>query len=497
MRMLPLLCLLCAATATAADPTEDDYYALKTFTIPEGEVIEPGGFQLLPDGRLAVSSRRGEIWTIDRPFAEDVSTAKFTRYAAGLHEVLGLAWKDGWLYAGQRCEVTRMKDADGDGTADIFATVSDGWGITGDYHEYAFMSKFDKDGNLWVPLCLTGSFSSEAPYRGWCVRITPDGALLPTVSGLRSPGGIGFNAQGDVFYTDNQGPWNGTCELKQLKPGTFVGHPGGNRWYDLPAAKAAMGEKPAEPESGSRFLTEAAKIPQYIPPAVLFPYKKMGQSASGVACDLPRDQGGGDFGPFKNQLFIGEQTLSTVMRVFLEEIDGQYQGACFPFRSGFSSGIVPVELAVDAGGQSHLFAGGTSRGWGSRGGKEFAIERLDWTGKVPFEIQEMRATPDGFDLIFTQPADPATAADVTSYTLETYTYIYQASYGSPEVDHTSPSIQKIDLSADGLRVRLHVQGLQLGHIHELHADGVRNADGTKLLHSEAYYTLNRIPKTSN
>ena len=52
----------------------------------------------------------------------------------------------------------------------MFRTVCDDWSITGDYHEYAFGSKFDSEGNMWVVLCLTGSFNSNAPYRGWCVR---------------------------------------------------------------------------------------------------------------------------------------------------------------------------------------------------------------------------------------------------------------------------------------------------------------------------------------
>jgi hypothetical protein len=54
----------------------------------------------------------------------------------------------------------------------VFETVCDSWGMTGDYHEYAFGSKFDPSGHLWVVLCLTGSFTSEAPWRGWCVRVT-------------------------------------------------------------------------------------------------------------------------------------------------------------------------------------------------------------------------------------------------------------------------------------------------------------------------------------
>lgn len=490
--LLPLVALLAWALplvpvhAQPQRPSEDAYYAISRFVLPEGEVLEAAGFQLLPNGQMAVCTRRGEIWLIDQPFAAEAEKAKLTRFAHGLHETLSLAYRDGWLYAVQRCEVTRMKDTDGDGRADLFETVNDGWGITGDYHEYAFGSKFDARGDLWVTLCLTGSFSSQTKYRGWCVRVTPEGQLIPTCSGIRSPGGMGANAAGDIFYTDNQGPWNGTCALKYLSPGKFMGHPGGFQWYEEPAARAAMGETPREPESGSRCLLEAEKIPAYEPPAILFPYDKMGKSASGIACDTSA----GKFGPFEEQLFVGDQTFSTVMRVFLEKVNGHYQGACFPFREGFGSGSLGLEMTP----QGALFVGGTNRGWGSRGTLPFSIERLDWTGQIPFEIHEMRARPDGFELTFTQPIDAASARDLAGYKLSTYTYIYQSGYGSPEVDHTTPTVLSATVSEDNTRIRLVIQGLQRGHVHELHMPDLRSRAGLPLLHPQAYYTLNHIPE---
>lgn len=467
----------------AQSPSEDDYYPITRFEVPEGVVLEASSFQLLPNGKLAVASRRGEIWLVSDPFADEVKASQFQRFAHGLHEVLSMAEHDGWLYVVQRCDVSRIKDSNGDGKADLFEVVNDDWEISGDYHEYAFGSKFDAEGNLWITLCLTGSFSSKVPYRGWCVRITPDGEMLPTTSGIRSPGGMGINAAGDVFYTDNQGPWNGTSALKHLIPGKFAGHPGGFEWYKL--AEKTMGPKPAEPQSGSRFVTEAEKIPEYEPPAVLFPYKKMGQSASGISCDTAD----GKFGPFAGQLFVGDQTFSTVMRVYLEKVNGHYQGACFPFREGFGSGTLGVEFAQNG----TLFVGGTNRGWGSRGNQPFAVERVDWTGKVPFEILEMQALPDGFRLVFTEPVDPSATEDVTQYDLQTYTYIYQSSYGSPEVDHTKPKILAAEVADDGLSVHLKIDGLQRGHVHELNAYGVRSKAGRPLLHSQAYYTLNYLP----
>ncbi len=467
-------------------PTEDDYYKILRFDIPKGVVMEAGAIEILPYDKVAIGTRRGEIWVLENAYAPDPKDAKFTRFAHGLHEVLGLAYKDGWLYVTQRCDVTRIKDTNGDGKADLFETVTDAWGINGDYHEYAFGSRFDKKGNLWLTFCLTGSFTSDSKFRGWAGKVTPEGKFLPTTSGVRSPGGVGFNAEGDVFYTDNQGPWNGACGLKHLVPGGFVGHPDSFRWYaEARKLNPDLGPMPQRPRSNSRIMVEAKRIPQLVPPAILFPYGKMGQSASGIDCDLSE----GKFGPFARQLFVGDQTHSTIMRVYLEKVNSRYQGACFPFRAGFGSGNVPVRFGEDGS----LFVGGTSRGWGSRGTKPFAIERLVWTGKTPFEIHDMRARPDGFELTFTSPVDPKTAGDLKSYAMKTFTYIYRAEYGSPEVDQTTPTITRVAVRPDGKSVRLYVNGLQEGHIHELQASGVRSTTGLPLLHADAYYTLNYIP----
>jgi glucose/arabinose dehydrogenase len=481
-----VLILSSRAPAQSKASAEDEYYKILSFTPPDDVVLEPGGFEMMPDGKLAVSTRRGDIYTVANAFG-DPKKATFDRWATGLHEVLGLAWRDGWLYAVQRGEVSRLKDTDNDGRADVFETFCDDWGISGDYHEYAMGSKFDKEGNLYVVLTLTGSFTSEAPFRGWCMKITPEGKAVPFASGIRSPGGIGFNHLGELFYTDNQGPWNGTSSLKQLLPGAFEGHPVGLKWYPLAEKRGMPSPPPQEPKSGSRFHIEAAKIPQYIPPACLLPHEKVGQSASG----FDFDKSGGKFGPFHNHLFVGDQHHSSLTRVVLDKVNGRYNSVAIPFRSGFASGVVPVMQVPDGS----FIVGGTNRGWGSVGPKEYALERLVWTGKTPFELFDMKVTPDGFDLTFTEPLDKKTAGDAGSYAMRTWTYIFQSEYGSPEVDKTTPTIKSATVSNDGLHVRLVVDGLVIGSVHELKLPGIRSAgDNAPLVHPIAYYTLWNIPK---
>ena len=112
---------------------------------------------------------------------------------------------------------------------------------------------------------------------------------------------------------------------------------------------------------------------------------------------------------------------------------------------------------------------------------------------MPFEIQTMRVQPKGFKLTFTKPVDAKSVAEVGSYSMQTYTYIYREQYGSPEVDHTEPKIKSVQVATDGMSVELQVDGLMIGHVHELKAAGLRAKSGEPLLHAEAYYTLNYLP----
>lgn len=474
------LFLSLSASGLLSAANQSDYYLREPIPLPQGEIMEIGSIALLPDKQLAVTTRRGDVWICSGAYEKDLSKVSWKKFAQGLHEPLGAFWKDGSLFLTQRPEVTRLQDTDNDGLADVFETINSDWGINGDYHEYAFGSPPDKEGNIWLVLCLTGSGGAASDWRGWCMRVTPDGKMIPTCSGIRSPGGIGFNHAGDVFYTDNQGPWNGSSSLKWLKPGSFQGNPTGNKYHklaDLP--------EPPQPQDKSRIVTERARLPEFVPPAVVLPHGKVGQSPTGIACDTT----GGKFGPWENQLFIGEQTHSQLQRVSLEKVNGLYQGAVFHFLQDFECGLIPVTM--DNSGV--LFAGGSNRGWASRGGKPFTLERVTWTGVTPFEIQTMTANSDGFTLKFTEPVDPTSAGDPATYQMDAWTYIYQSSYGSPEVDQATPKVTAATVSEDRKSVRLKIDGLVKGHVHHLNAPNLKSNSGNTLWHPEAWYSLNEIP----
>lgn len=460
---------------------EREYYRLVNLPIPADLVIEAGAFVDLPDGRIAIGTRHGDVFFVSGMDAPN-PRPEFKLFASGLDEIFGLAWKDNALYVTHSAELTKVSDTDGDGTADRFDVISDAWGY-GTYHEYAFGSKFDPAGNLYVALGLSSSYHSQELFRGWALKITPDGKTIPIASGLRSPGGIGFNEHGAPFYIESQGPWNSACSLKFVKEGGFMGHPISFNWYEY--AKN-LEKAPVEPKSGSSVIAEMERVPELVPYAVIFPYIRMGRSISGFEINRTK----GKFGPFEDQIFLGDYTQSVVMRATTEQVNGVWQGACYPFREGLSTGLLNVHFTP----QGNLITGGTNRGWPVRGLKPYSLERLEWTGKMPFEIQRINITPTGFQVRFTKPLDPKTAALPENYRMATFTHRYGAGYGGPEIDQTVPKVTAVSLSEDGLIANLTLDSITKGHVHEFHLDALRDRDGAPLLHTFAFYTVNEIPR---
>jgi len=441
-------------------------YRIVTIPLPEGELVEGGGLAFRPDGKMYLATRRGDIWLVENPLADDPTEVRMQPYARGLHEILGLTLVGkNDLYLVQRPEITLVRDTDGDDVADEFITVNDKFGVSGDYHEYLFGPARDKEGNLFVTLNVGfgGGHQAKVPYRGLCLKITPQGKLTPFAYGLRSPNGINFSPDGRLFYCDNQGEWVAACKMHELRQGDFCGHAASVRWWE--------GKKDGDQ-------------PAMTPPALWFPYS-MSKSTSEPVWDTTE----GQFGPFAGQCIIGELTNSLLMRASLEEVQGRMQGAVFLFRQGFECGVNRLAFAPDGS----LMVAQTNRGWGSLGGQPHGLQRVIYTGHVPFEMHAMKITPAGWDITFTKPVDAAIAGDLKNYFLESYTYHHWGTYGSPEIERRQNDIVEIKVLDDGKRVSLVVPKREAGRVYHLQVKGLKAGDGSPLLHNEAWYTMNAAP----
>lgn len=466
--------------------TENDYFRIQTVLIPQGVLLEVGGMTALSEGSIAVSTRRGEVWIIDNPYMKNGLKPSYRLFAQGLHEPLGLNYIRGDLYLAQRSELTRLRDNDGDGRADQYETMYS-WPLSGNYHEYSYGPLLDKDGNMIVALNLgwNGNSESLSKWHGWMLKLSPEFDMTPFATGFRSPAGMALNNEGDLFYSENQGHWVGSGYIAHVAENDFMGNPSGLKWSGEPESNVSL--KQADiPDTGEPMFEVAKRVKGIKTPSVWFPHTILGISTSGI---LSYDEKGG-MGPFNGQLFVGDQGHSKIMRVALERVNGVYQGAVFPFREGFSSGILRLIWGADGS----MFVGMTSRGWGSTGREQFGLQRLSWTGLTPFEMRDIKVKPDGFELNFTKPVDERSAKDALSYQLSTFTYKYHHEYGSPPINQSDRDIQAIEVSPDKMSVRLVLDSMKLGYIHEIKAEGIRSADGSPLLHNFGYYTLNQLPE---
>lgn len=470
------------------NPVAPKSYRIETIAMPPGLNSEVGALEFMPDGRLVASFTRGEVMF----YKPETKTWKL--FAEGLHDPLGiLVVSNSEILVMQRPELTRLKDTDGEGQADIYENVTDAFGITGNYHEFNYGPVKDQLGNLYIGLNASSSggsirpelrgtldtlggvkkgMFSVVPYRGWIMQLTPKGELRPYASGFRSPNGLGFDVEGNLLVTDNQGDWIGTSLLHHVQEGKFYGHPTSLIW-----------QKGWNRGNPSR-LPSAELDKMRTPGTVLFPHGIMANSPTQPLCDQTQ----GKFGPFAGQILVGEMNQSRILRVMLERVGGELQGACMPFidEQGLRKGNNRLAFAPDGS----LYVGQNAHGWAGEEG----IQRIVFTGTPPMEVHSMNLTPTGFDLTFTQPVAPAAATDPNTYRFRHYHYEYHREYGSKQFNVQEIPVTDVRLSADGKKVSLALASLKPGHVYELRLGNIQNTAGSPLVNKLICYTLNKLKK---
>jgi len=469
---------------TARIQKEEDFYKITTVPVPRHVELEIGGMVFLPGDKLVVCTRRGEVWIITNPYMRNGEPPQYRRFARGLHEALGLNLIGDDLYVVHRAEITRLRDLDADGEADEYKTVYT-WPLVPNYHEYAYGTILDKQGNMVLNLNLgwTDRAIGLSKWDGWMLKVDTAGNMKPFATGLRSPAGMGINKEGDIFYAENQGDWVGSGYVAHVAEGDFMGNPEGLKWAGEPGSPVKLRFDDI-PDTDEPKYEVAKRVPGLKVPAVWLPHTLLGISTS----DLLLSDGKGKMGPFDDQFFVGDQGHSKIMRVALEKVNGVYQGVAFPFREGFSSGVFRMKWGSDGS----MFVGMTNRGWGSWGPEPFGLQRLEWNGKTPFVMKTIQAKPDGFEIEFTAPVD-IPRAKAANYTVTSFTYKYGHKYGSPVINDAEREIKAMSISPDGKRIRLVLDSIKPGYIHEIKVEGVRSTDNFLLMHNVGYYTLNEIP----
>lgn len=210
-----------------------------------------------PDGRLFALAYDGNVYQLhdnDGDGLEETSSLFHDNRNNEIPESIGMAWGPsrkgsgssiGGLYIASRGRVLFLEDK-GDGTSDL-QTVSSGWDpptIKGGSSLDAIGMAVDPSGNVFFSLSVD---AWSAPYminpetgqsdynqfkeRGTIIQLSPDWKQREILStGLRFPVSLAFNAEGDLFASEQEGAtWlangNPFDELLHIQKGRHYGFP--------------------------------------------------------------------------------------------------------------------------------------------------------------------------------------------------------------------------------------------------------------------------------
>lgn len=455
------------------------------------QLFEPTGIDVARDGTIVIATRTAGVWRI--------RDGQWSQFAEGTFDCLGVHIEDDKgerIVVAQKPELTRIVDGDGDGRADRFETLCDDFGFHADYHEYLHGPARDQEGNYYFTLNLAHHKNKEAAwgggqnvmgsmggYRGWACRVTPEGRFEPVAGGLRSPAGIGVAPDGRVWYAENQGDFVGSSKLVPVEEGAFYGHVGS--MVSLP------GRIPGDPELTHEKLKDTLRKG-----AVWLPQSRLCNSPGHPVWDLT----GGRFGPYQGQIFIGDQTQSRLMRVVTEQVEGADQGCVIPFLSGLASGAMRPCFLRDGS----LLVGQTGRGWGAKGGQQQGLQQVIWDGEtVAADISSVHAAPGGLTLRLTRPLASGVSAEqlAKEIAVESWYYINQPKYGSPEADKRRDAVARVRLSKDRRSLDIDLEGFGQGEgwIDRIYQIEWRMAarcfdDAPRADLLKAFFTLRAIPR---
>jgi len=439
---------------------------------------------MTPDRLNKAPFLEGEIFKVTGLIGNsDRSKVRAERLMGGLYEPTAITVVDGKIYVGEKDKISRLEDRNGDGfyTADEKVILIDGISQP-NFHTYTIGFEVVEEegkkflaGNLTTSVRFGGSRDLNVTVnpktkRGSTFLLGPitGSETAETVEiryvagGYRTPNGLAVGPGGEIIVMDNQGVFNPSNEFIRVQKGAFYGH------YLLKKENTNIAAfQPEDVDSevgGSRYQT---------PPTVHLPQGLVNRSPSQPAIlkDLE-----GSLAVYNGQWIFGDVTRGRINRVFLEEVEGVWQGAVFLHsgghdpagRTGFTAG--PNRIA--RGPDDHFYLGHIGDGglWqflskkGEKRKPPYGLQRLSVKGsdEIPTDFNEMvavRDIPGGLEIELFK-AIPREEFKKAKFALKQWTYIPTKGYGGRNIAEEDLAATDRELSDDGLTVKLIIPGIR-------------------------------------
>ncbi|MBL9151354.1 MAG: hypothetical protein JNK37_02660 [Verrucomicrobiales bacterium] len=466
-------------------------YAVEPVSLPAALAGKVAAIDFSPQGDWMLLGRDGAVMIRPAELAEPAAWQPVSDQ--GLEGASGL-YAGYWpksLIVVQNAGISRLFDTDGDGRVDFVKAVAPVWqfGTIGVLFQGSPLPL--ADGDLLLPPRI-----ASGPLAGAILRLPESGPPVPWLTGHRQaaaprPGPAGGWLVAGIRPLADAAPADGEASgaISVVAPPTEP--------TPAPAAPPLPDEAPKDEKKDDQSLKTKAKAesptdssnadapppapapkpPVAAPVAVRVPAELL--TGAPLPPAYPPDElaADADFGPFSGQGFLAGETSNRLLRFWLEEVDGSWQGGITDFAT-FESPTPGLGLLRFTPAGTELLAG--------QNGQLFGIRPA--SGAI-FAVRTVHLASDGFEVTFTAPIDRQKAIDPTVWKIARRPLDPAA--GSAEAPVTlPPATTRFIVSADGLSVTVQAD-FAPGGVYRLDLSGIPSESGAPLAHGPVWYTLHK------
>lgn len=421
-------------------------YAIDTLTLPFKNPWKSlffiGGVDFVSANRIAICTIHGEVWICDVTGPE-LERLSWKRFAAGLHQPLGLKVVDGVIHVMCRDQITALVDLNGDDEADFYQSLSRVHKTSASAHD--FITGLQRDSR--------GRWFFASGNQGVC-RVSADGKELTQIAGgLRNPNGLGISSDGETVLTSVQeGSWTPASAITDISAGGHFGAGG--------------------PRDGER---------GFVPPMLYLPRGVDNSSGGQVYIDNNL------WGPVKENWIHFSGGFAKYFLVLREALEIDSQAAAVALPGSFASGAHRGRFSPYDGG---LYVAG-AQGWGNYGVADGSLQRVRFSGgenSYPYPIS-WQTRDNGILLTFAAPQLDSLLV-MSEWFAQHWNYRYGPAYGSPEYSVLDPNrkghdqlvIRGVHKVGDGSQVFIEIPQLQPVDQLHIHFDGLPRIEMFATIH---------------
>ena len=387
------------------------------------------GLDFLPDGdTMIVTAWDGSVWRVTGFDTKSESDSKeqtltWQRIASGLFQPLGVKYVNGKIYVTCRDQIVILHDLNGDHEADWYENFNSDHQVTEHFHEFAMGLQTDEAGNFYYAKSARHAKTAVVPHHGTLLKVCPDGKETEILAnGFRAANGVCINPDGSFLVTDQEGHWNPKNRINWVRPGEFYGNMFG--YHDVVDETDSAMQDP---------LCWITNVFDRSPSELLWVTSEK-------------------WGPLKGSLLNFSYGYGKVYVVPHESVDGKMQGGMceFPIKQ-FPTGVMRGRFHPEDG---QLYCCGMFA-WAGSQQQPGGFYRIRYTEKPVHLPIGLGAASDGMEIKFSGAVDPASAADASNYSVNTWDLKRTKNYGSKHYNEKRLKLDRVEVLPDGKSVKLY------------------------------------------